>query len=396
MVLSFNDKYNLLKEYLMKNSGKYPQRKAIYKDFNVYNWLKELKKIYFEGERDSLGNITYIEENLSKEEIDMLDRLGFPWGINSSVTFKKNLYLLKEYIKKNNEYPKYKVHYEGVNLYAWVNIIRTTVQYGKKLPDGSFKNLKKEFILTKEQYDKLLDMDFVFEGVKIKEGHKKERKEPSDEFFNDNYELLVEYVNKFGRFPTSTTFYNNKNLGYFISKIRCIVKFGETLENGDIIYKTSKLTKEDIDKLDDINFPYLSETNIEKWFNHYNKLVEYLEFHNGKYPIGELSYKYDFLRTWMCNQRTLFNNGEEQKNGSIKRNYNVLYKEQIDLLNDINFPWVVNKTLYLNKTIETTEDMINKRRYLINELLKLKDIEFNHRVEQDYIIKKYVKSIYEK
>ena len=98
----------------------------------------------------------------------------------------------------------------------------------------------------------------------------------------------------------------------------------------------------------------------------------------------------------MCNQRVIFNTGDEQEDGSIKKNNSILRKNQIDLLNRIDFPFVINKQKFINKEIETTEDMIKKRRYLINELLKLKDIEFEHRIKQDYIVKKYIKSIYEK
>ena len=397
MVLSFEDKYNLLKEYLQKHDNKYPLRRAIYKNFNIYNWVKDLTKIYFEGERDYLGNINYNEEILSINEIEMLDKLGFPWGINSHKSFQRNLYLLKDYLRKNNnEYPKYKTFYNGVNISSWVNILKNSVENGEKLEDGSFRHPTKDFILTKKQYELLLDMNFVFEGAVLRETSHRPISEPSNDFFEEGYNLLLEYISKTKKHPTTCTIYKNYNLGYFVTKIRVIYKYGERQDNGDIIYKTLKLKKQDLEKLDEVDFPYVTETYMERWLRHYNSLLQYKDTHGGKFPTGDSAYKYDFLRNWMSNQRVIFNTGDEQEDGSIKKNNSILRKNQIDLLNRIDFPFVINKQKFINKEIETTEDMIKKRRYLINELLKLKDIEFEHRIKQDYIVKKYIKSIYEK
>lgn len=398
MVLTFDKKYELLKEYLSFHDRKYPVRKAYIGDFNIYKWVKNLKKIYFEGERDSKGNIFYDDITLSKNQIDMLDDLNFPWGLNSKNTFNSNFRYLKEYLNTHdNQYPTSKTYYNGIYITEWMKVIRNAVIKGTKLNDGSYKHESKQFILTKNQYDKLVSIGFDFNIKQTNKVVTKPQVEPSNEFFNDGYLLLLEYIKKYKKYPTTTTFFKGENLGYFITKLRKIAKYGEKQENGDIVYMLSKLTKENLNQLNEIGFPYESENYLDKWFRNYNALVDYLGSHNGEFPTGMVPYKYESLKTWILNQRIIFNNGVEKENGTLKFQSSILHKDQIELLNTLNFPWVGNKTKYLKRKINTTQEMINKRRYLVNQLERISDKEvFNSKEDIDKFTKKYIKSIYKK
>lgn len=109
------------------------------------------------------------------------------------------------------------------------------------------------------------------------------------------------------------------------------------------------------------------------WEEKFEILKEYLKEHNGEYPKREEIYKGINLGFWIDRQRTTYNNGEKQEDGSIVYEAHILTKEQMDKLNSIGFMWIANLARFKNKTITTKGQLEGARRYLqsiIEELEK--------------------------
>ncbi|MBQ7674695.1 MAG: Helicase associated domain protein [Alphaproteobacteria bacterium] len=111
------------------------------------------------------------------------------------------------------------------------------------------------------------------------------------------YEALVEFKEKYNRFPLGTEDYDG-------------LKLGQWCKNQRALYRQGSLSEEQIKKLEDINFPW--DLNELSWFSAYEEVKKIAE-RLGKFPS-----KKDMppeLASWVQSQRSKFRSGilEEER-----------------------------------------------------------------------------------
>ena len=185
-----------------------------------------------------------------------------------------------------------------------------------------------------------------------------------------NFELLKEYLKEHnGNYPKMKEIYKREKLGNWINNQRNVYNNGEKQQDGSIRYDTRILTQYQVKKLNEINFIW--DYNAYIWNQNYELLKEYLKEHNGKFPKLREIYNGENIGYWINTQRVIYNNGERQKDGSIKYNGNILTLYQVKRLDVIKFIWIFNKARFRKRTIETKGQLEGARRYLLSTIEKL-------------------------
>ncbi len=234
--LSWDKTYEELNDFLKANNGKEPKRGLDRKQEQLNYWLKDQRK--------ALKN-----NNLSEERIAKLDELeilyGYEWRLIREDKDEKIFNELKKYIKENGEAPT-----EG---YLKNYLDRQFVYFSKLDKPETSDKLRQKLTSRKNQLEGL--------GVRFLSGEEKIIKR-----WFDSYILLEEYVKTHnGEFPTTG------ELSVFLSRQR-----------GNI----DNLSEEQLTLLDQLGdwAKPLSEKQDEQWLVQYNKLIEYMEQHDGWYP----------------------------------------------------------------------------------------------------------------
>lgn len=273
--------------------------------------------------------------------------------------------IIIEFFYVNNGYEaRPKEIFKNTRISSLISTVRKIHNKGKLLDDGSLKY--KTDILKKEQIDLLNANNFKWNKGTIN-GTVIEDK------WEYNYLLLKEFKEKYNRFPKNFEVYKGKDLGNWFLIQKCILKNGIKQEDDSIIYRDYTLTKQKQEKLlllgMDISTTYT--TSDKFWETNFNLLKEYLKENNNEYPKEYVKYKGYNLGSWVIRQREIFNNGTKLANGTLILRCCTLTKEQIDKLNSIGFTWVLKKSRYLNKIIDTKEDLEKRKRYLLEEFNRL-------------------------
>ena len=155
--------------------------------------------------------------------------------------FDDNINFVVEYMNNFEEEPRKNEIYKGIYISRFIHKIRCIYNKGKKLEDGSI--MYKDDILKKEQIELLIKNNFDF-NIK------------SDfEMFKYKAYLLEEYLqeNSWNSIKENTI-YKNLDIGRWVNYIRNIYNNGKKLEDGSIVYKKKKLSKEKIDYLNKKRF----------------------------------------------------------------------------------------------------------------------------------------------
>ncbi len=188
--------------------------------------------------------------------------------------------------------------------------------------------------------------------------------------FEKMFNLYIDYKRLFKKEPDYKTIFKNENLGIWVNRKRTIYNKGILRDDGSIFYNNYILTKEEIQKLNSVNFPWIFSDYI--WNNTFDLFVKWLKDNGGIYPKRNDFYEDINLGNWVAVQRAIFLNGVQLENGDIKYDiHGTLKKYQIDKLNSINFRWIQRKNKYYNSKINTKDDNNKKQRYLLYELNKL-------------------------
>ena len=172
-----------------------------------------------------------------------------------------------------------------------------------------------------ERIQRLNDIGFIWNLEEVK--------------WNKNYQLLKEYLTlSNGEYPKKNEIYKGVDLYAWITGQKTILK--TLLNNKNVTEKQQKK----INLLNQIDFLWSAERQFKTWKEYYDLFVEYLNIHNGEYPKEFELYKNHNLFNWISMQRHIYSTGTVQKDGKIKSvGKNILTKERIDLLNQINFIW---------------------------------------------------------
>lgn len=254
--------------------------------FNKYKTLDISQDNEFYNELGSWikRQIKYIKNSqLPKNKIYEYNKLGLLFDSKKtlediwfeSYTELKNYYLINRDCKVPNT-DEYK------SLYRFIQTQRE-----------NYKNNK----LSEDRIKLLFEINFTFS------------------LWEDNYNNAKEYFLKNGNLLISSNNKDYKSIRNWIYKTRQD-------------YKNDKLSKKQIDLLNEINFPFETNSKDKTWLNYYQKSKHFID--SGK-PFYELSNDlYAGLFEWMVNQAVLY------KNKKIT-NY------KINMLNKINFDYSLHK-----------------------------------------------------
>ncbi len=263
----WSEMYSRLAEYKNKNHHcNVPQRYV--EDPELGTWVAN-QRTYFR------------KEKLSKERIKKLEDIGFAWNPADAKRSEKwsEMYTqLVEYQKENHHCNVPSAYAENPELGYWVSHQRGNFRKGK---------------FSEERIKKLKALGFVFDALEAQ--------------WPEMYSRLVEYKNKNHHCNVAQRYVEDPELGTWVANQRTY-------------FRKEKLSKERIQKLEDIGFAWNAAD--AKWFEMYSQLVEYKN-ENGDCDVPAQYVKNPSLGHWVRGQR------------KAKK----LSRERIDLLDDIGFKW---------------------------------------------------------
>ena len=353
------------------------------------------------GRRVNKYRTCYRKGTLSQEKIDRLTNIGFQFILKEIISWDDKFIELKEYYKT---YKTNRINSAiSSSLYFWESKQRISNKKNK---------------LNNEQVEKLNSINFEWE-IKIfrtKKDKWEDRFEIFKIYWTNNYSLPIpkthpeyEYLNNFIKdigydFRKNRLNDNRKNKlkeikfdfnllntsekkevqwDIFYKKLKEIkeiqgdLNVPQTEENKDFnlwirnqrrIKRNGKLTEEKISLLNEINFPWsnkvIKEKNItekvlvhnEKWLEMYNALKIYFKAYNTFIIPNVGGFKK--LYNWTITQR-------------IRKNKGKLSDNNIELLNELDFPWKgqirkqhsreINKDKinHINKWDEMFQNLVN-------------------------------------
>ena len=252
-ISNWDEKLELLKEYLKEHDGKYPRQDESYKGVFIGAWVNTQRTAYNRGEILPDGSRKYASFRLSKERIDKLNDMSFLWSIGavrSDDLWNKNYELLKEYIKEHDgKFPGRSECYKGFKIGNWLIVQKSVYNNGEKCDNDLIRY--NTSILTKERIDKLeeLNIDWTL---------------PKKEKWNLRYNLLVKYLKEHnGEYPKQNEIYEDFLLGAWVNTQRLILNNGTLMDDGSMQYDQLMLSKEKLEKLNEINFKRYSYNKKE-------------------------------------------------------------------------------------------------------------------------------------
>lgn len=271
----WSTKYENMKIFVEKY-GKLPvtESKKGDNDIKLGNWAARQRANHKKGK-------------LSEEKIEQLNKINkWKWSKVEKFTYNMRYELLKEYIKNNNKMPVSESTYKDFKLGRWCELIRSHKKTNK---------------LTKEKIEMFENIPGWF------------WKCDPDEIWNNNFDLIEEYIKNNNKLPVQKTKYKNFSIGRWINKQRA---------------GKDGLEQWKIDKLESLDGWYW-KYDLEKKWNDTLKLVnEYITKYK-KIPISSVKFKNTKIGTWCEVQRG------NKRNGNLKQ-------QRIDKLEKLNY-WYWDK-----------------------------------------------------
>ncbi|CAK8711346.1 MAG: Restriction endonuclease [Candidatus Electronema aureum] len=289
---------------------------------------------------------------LTKEQIELLDRLGFRWNVHEE-KWQEQLEQLKLFKEQNGHCNVELMADDGDKLLVWVNNQRSMLAQGK-LDEGRKEKLDAlgfswvaEFYDPKweKMYDRLKNYHSEHGDADVPDGRtenhqlatwvinqRQRRKKglvPDEQIqrldalgftwqhrergaWEDRYQELIEFKEKNG--------HCNVPFGY-----KEVPKLGAFVNNSRTQKADGRLSQERIELLEQIGFQWAGEVITDKWEDRYLQLLYFKEEH------GHCKVPYNYpdnpqLGKWISNQRQ-------------KRKQNKLTPERERLLDEIGFLW---------------------------------------------------------
>mmetsp|Transcript_25554 Transcript_25554/g.55861 ORF Transcript_25554/g.55861 Transcript_25554/m.55861 type:complete len:545 (+) Transcript_25554:278-1912(+) len=240
----------------------------------------------------------YKSEQLSSEQIQKMEDLGFVWSVFEKDTrsWDDMHQELQEFHEENGHCRVPKSH-DGKLAY-WVR--RQRILRKRSIPGWRD--------ITPDQIRLLEDLDFVWDAANY------------DEIWDENFSELEAYAEATGhcRVPRLSG-----PLGTWVAKQRQC----RHQNSGS----NRQLTEEQIARLDSIGFVWRADDNIESWEAMYEKLREY-KMTNGNCLVPQSQGK---LGSWVDIQR-------RRKDGPVGRQKQ-LTPERVALLDELNFAWTAEE-----------------------------------------------------
>ena len=254
-----------------------------------------------------------LKNRLSKERIELLEKIGMVWSVYDAQWLEYYGMATKYYRENGNLLiPRQYTTNDGEKLGAWIGAQRR--QYN----DGNLSTERKEL---------LEEIGMVWSVY--------------DKQWFENYNLSVEYYNKNGNLlvPLRYKTANNTKLGSWISHQRKS-------------FKSGRLSKEKIELLEKIGMVW--DGPSATWEEMYELARQYYEEnHNLSISSTIFTYKNASLGSWIVTQRKNYSQGR-------------LTDKQITLLNEIGMEWVYtnNPDYVWEKNYNTVLEFYSKYKHL--------------------------------
>ena len=265
---TFEDKVDLLKEYLEENNNALPPQSTVYKGFNLGKWVGVIRNAYYNGIKLEDGSIKYRTVLLTEDRIKLLMTTNILGKFNLCKNFSNDKWeakfneLVKFLEEHNGNYPSKKGEPSEASLANWV---LTQRQLKRRLDENEDMKSNYNYDDYVERMNKLSSINFKW----------KEGRDYSDDW-NSKYEILKEYVEKYNVFPVAGSYYKDYAIGNWLSSQRVVFNNG-IIDNGYYRYKTILLPIYGVEKLDRLGMNWIIK---EKDFN--SKIIDDTEKMNQK------------------------------------------------------------------------------------------------------------------
>lgn len=144
-------------------------------------------------------------------------------------------------------------------LGAWICEQRNIYNNGVRNKNGElvYRGTK----LTDDRIEKLNNINFEWKASVV---------EVYDKNWNKKFEILKEYLNDHnGIYPKQKEVYKNVKIGAWVSLQRVIYTLGKVNKDGSFIYHKNVITREQFERLREINFPWFTYTYFD-----YNRKID--------------------------------------------------------------------------------------------------------------------------
>ncbi len=286
-----DDTWNKMRELAKKYYEHYGDLKIprVFKTINGYD-IDE--NGYNLGEWISRQRVKYNTGTLSEDKIKKLEEIGMIFGIGNYDAWNMMYELAKKYYEHYGNL-KISINFKTVNGY---DIDENGYNLGDWIRNQRVKY--KNGTLSEDKIKKLEEVGMIFENV-------------NDVTWNMMYELAKKYYKHYGDLKISRKFktingYDIDENGY---------NFGEWISRQRVKYKNGTLSKDKIEKLEEIGMIFgignddtwnMMYQLAKKYYEHYGDLKISIRFKtiNG-YDIDENGYNLGF---WIVNQRVKYKN----------------------------------------------------------------------------------------
>lgn len=286
--------FDLLTEYIAV-TGVFPKIDTSYKDRRIGKWLMNQRYLFKRGKLD--------EDRIKK--LEELDFLNVKYKAKNKQVYKHEIWdekfdLYCQFLKEYERQPKYHEVYKDVKIGIWYASQRRDYIKDKLHPD---------------RYEKLKETGF-FE-------HEEQRAT-----WEKRYALLLEFLDKYNRFPKQQEVFEEFKIGIWCSTQK------RALDNKTI-------SEERYKKLEKIGF-WKNHGRDAKWYSKYQLVCQYMQ-ETGKFPTFDIVFKGVEIGAWCQLQRVIEKQGkmpedryrEFDKIGFWdKKSFDELWNEKYELLRD--------------------------------------------------------------
>lgn len=264
----WNERYDLAKAYYEEYGDLDIPKDYSVGEFQLGKWIRQQKSQYRAG-------------TIPEGHIKRLSDIGMVWdnvvNKNAENSYITGFRHLEAFITENGvkALSGNIVCKDGYNLGNWLANCKTKYRNEK---------LAKKHIIHFQQ------LGISFEAV---------------DSWEERYQDLKSYLTEHNMtsVPKSTIDRNGYDLYYWVSDQRRA-------------YKSGKLTQEQMQKLDDIGYPFYADSSSrqkklqEKWMKNYEIVLEYSEAHKGEHTPKAVVYKGVSIVSWLSNQQVQFKKGK--------------------------------------------------------------------------------------
>ena len=201
-------------------------------------------------------NKEFIVYDKAMETNDFINKLNDLLDYDRDDKWNDAFELLKEFVNEFRRFPSSGEKYKDNNIGNWCK--RQRYEY-------------KQNNLNPDRIEKLKSIGFKFEY--------------EDPWYK-RFKILEEFVNEFGRLPSSNEKYKNDPIGSWCSTQR-------------YEYKQEKLIDEKIELLKSIGFRF---ENLDQWYDNFNDVKKFVDI-NNRFPTYTEKYKDNNIGKWCSTQR---------------------------------------------------------------------------------------------